>query len=840
METLWQDIRYGVRVLRNSPAFTIVAVLTLALGIGANTAIFTLINAVMLKMLPVRDVQRLVVIGDPADAHSRSHGTPRTEFFSYPLYRELRDRNTVFDGMLAAGEVQRVRATKQSGQKISDEILGVVVSGNYFSVLGVNALAGRTLYESDDTVRGGKPVAVISYSMWRGRFNSDPSVIGDTIRLNGYPFTIVGVTPPGFHGQIVGDVQEVWVPMTMQEQIMPGRKYLDDVHASWLTSMAQLKPGVTIDQAKANVNLIWKQLLDSDYGAKVGSDDLTAIRRETIDVTSGARGLSSLRGDFAKPLYLLMGIVGLVLLIACVNVANLLLARATVRQKEIAVRLAMGAKPIRLIRQLLTESILLALIGGVLGLLFAFWGTRVLLRTARLTVDQTGLQVQPDTRILLFTIGICVLTGILFGLVPALRSLHVELNATLKNAAPGAVGGGSRRFHWGKALVASQVALSVLVLFAAGLLVRSLHNLKNLDLGYNRERILLVRLDLPSAGYDTVQKVTNLDTELRSRMARLPGVKAVTSSELGLFYGSEGATSVAGEAYRGAENDPKNVSFFDRVSRGYFSTLGIPVIMGREITEQDTASSQLVAVVNESFVKQYFPNMNPIGRKFWWDDSENRNRQFEVVGVVKDVVDKGLKTAPRRRHYLPMTQAQDALGMLVLEIRTVGDPSGLTEAVRNEITNFNSGLRIEQIRSLDRLMDGSISNEIVIAKLSTFFGVLALVLASIGLYGVMSYTIAGRTRELGVRIALGAQRADVLKMVMREAMLLVLIGIVIGIPAAMASSRVIASMLHGLKSYDPMAMAVVILLLSVVAAIAGLIPARRATKVDPMVALRYE
>jgi predicted permease len=840
METLWQDIRYGVRVLRNSPAFTIVAVLTLALGIGANTAIFTLINAVMLKMLPVRDVQRLVVIGDPADAHSRSHGTPRTEFFSYPLYRELRDRNTVFDGMLAAGEVQRVRATKQSGQKISDEILGVVVSGNYFSVLGVNALAGRTLYESDDTVRGGKPVAVISYSMWRGRFNSDPSVIGDTIRLNGYPFTIVGVTPPGFHGQIVGDVQEVWVPMTMQEQIMPGRKYLDDVHASWLTSMARLKPGVTIDQAKANVNLIWKQLLDSDYGAKVGSDDLTAIRRETIDVTSGARGLSSLRGDFAKPLYLLMGIVGLVLLIACVNVANLLLARATVRQKEIAVRLAMGAKPIRLIRQLLTESILLALIGGVLGLLFAFWGTRVLLRTARLTVDQTGLQVQPDTRILLFTIGICVLTGILFGLVPALRSLHVELNATLKNAAPGAVGGGSRRFHWGKALVASQVALSVLVLFAAGLLVRSLHNLKNLDLGYNRERILLVRLDLPSAGYDTVQKVTNLDTELRSRMARLPGVKAVTSSELGLFYGSEGATSVAGEAYRGAENDPKNVSFFDRVSRGYFSTLGIPVIMGREITEQDTASSQLVAVVNESFVKQYFPNMNPIGRKFWWDDSENRNRQFEVVGVVKDVVDKGLKTAPRRRHYLPMTQAQDALGMLVLEIRTVGDPSGLTEAVRNEITNFNSGLRIEQIRSLDRLMDGSISNEIVIAKLSTFFGVLALVLASIGLYGVMSYTIAGRTRELGVRIALGAQRADVLKMVMREAMLLVLIGIVIGIPAAMASSRVIASMLHGLKSYDPMAMAVVILLLSVVAAIAGLIPARRATKVDPMVALRYE
>lgn len=840
METLWQDIKYGARVLRNSPAFTIVAVLTLALGIGANTAIFTLINAVMLKMLPVRDVQRLVVVGDPAAAHNRSIGTPQTGIFSYPLYREFRDRNNVFDGMMAAGEVHRVRASKPSGQQISDDVLGVVVSGNYFTVLGVNALAGRTLYESDDTVRGGNPVAVISFSMWRARFNSDPSVIGDTIRLNGYPFTIVGVTPPGFHGQVVGDVQEVWVPMSMQEQLMPGRKFLDDVHSSWLTVMARLKPGVSVEQAKANINVIWKQLLDSDYGAKAGSDDLPSLRRESIPVSSGARGLSELRGDFAKPLYLLMGIVGLVLLIACVNVANLLLARATVRQKEIAVRLAMGAKPIRLVRQLLTESVLLSLIGGALGLLFAFWGTRVLLSITRLSVDQTGLQVQPDTAILLFTLAVCVLTGILFGLVPALRSLHVELNATLKNAAPGAVGGGSRGFHWAKILVASQVALSVLVLFAAGLLVRSLHNLKNLDLGYNREHLLIVRVDPTSAGYDTAQKVTNLDSELRMRTARLPGVKMVTSSELGLFYGSEGATSIAGEAYHGAENDPKNVSFFDRVSPGYFTTLGIPLVMGREISEQDTATSQPVAVVNESFVKQYFPSMNPIGRKFWWDDADHRNRQFEIVGVVKDVVDKGLKTAPRRRHYLPLAQAEDALGMLVLEIRTVGDPSGLTDAVRNEIQSFNSNLPIQNIRSLDRLMDSSISNEIIIAKLSTFFGVLALVLAAIGLYGVMSYTIAGRTRELGVRIALGAQRADVLRMVMREAMVLVAVGVLIGVPAAFGSSRVIASMLHGLKSYDPMAMGIVILLLSTVAAIAGFIPARRATKVDPMVALRHE
>jgi len=840
METFFQDVRYGLRVLRSNPAFTTVAVLTLALGIGANTAIFTLINAVMLRMLPAKNVHELVVVGDPTAAHSMSFGTPRTEFFSYPLYKEIRDRNNVFNGILAAGEVNRVRVSKQSGQNVADDVLGVVVSGNYFSVLGVNALAGRTLYESDDQVRGGHPVAVISYSMWRSRFNSDPSIIGDTLRLNGYPFTIVGVTPPGFHGQVVGDVQEVWVPMAMQEQLMPGRKFLDDVHASWLTAMARLKPGVSIDQAKANVNLIWKQLLDSDYGAKIGADDLSAIRRDTIDVSSGARGLSQLRGDFEKPLFLLMGIVGLVLLIACVNVANLLLARATSRQKEIAVRLAMGAKPARLVRQMLTESVLLSLIGGAVGLLAAFWGTRILLSVARLNVDQSGLHVNPDLKILLFTLGICVLTGILFGVVPAIRALHIELNATLKNAAPGAVGGAARGFHWGKILVASQVALSLLVLFAAGLLVRSMQNLKNLDLGYNREKILIALLDPPTAGYDTSQKINNLDQELRERMARLPGVKEVTSSELGLFYNAEGATSVASESYKGPDNDPKNVSYFERVAPNYFQVLGIPIIAGRAIGPQDTASSQLVAVVNESFAKQYFPGQNPVGRTFWWDDSEHRDKRIQVVGVVKDVVDRGLKTKPRRRHYFAIAQAEDALGLLCLEIRTVGDPAGLMDTVRTEVRNFNPGLPIDNLRTLDRAIDSSISNEIIIAKLSSFFGVLALILASIGLYGVMSYTIAGRTRELGVRIALGAQRNDVLTLVLREAMLLVLVGIAVGVPASIASSRIIASMLYGLKPYDPIAMAVVISLLAGVGALAGFIPARRATKVDPMVALRYE
>jgi predicted permease len=534
-----------------------------------------------------------------------------------------------------------------------------------------------------------------------------------------------------------------------------------------------------------------------------------------------------------------MGIVGLVLLIACVNVANLLLARANVRQKEIAVRLAMGAKPARIIRQLLTESILLSVLGGVVGLFAAFWGTRVLLSVARLNVDQTGLQVGPDWKVLLFTLTVCGVTGILFGVVPAIRALHVELNATLKNAAPGAVGGSSRGFHWGKVLVASQVALSLLVLFAAGLLVRSMQNLKSLDVGYNREHILMVDIDPLSAGYDTPQKQIALERELRERLSRLPGVQGVSASEMGLFSGSACDTNMGAEGFNKQEGTD-DIGYCDIVAPGYFSMLRIPIVLGREITEQDTATSQRVAVINESFREKFFPNQNPIGRKIWWDDNERRNQQIEVIGVVKDVLDKGLKEERVPQHYLAFAQNQGAAGMLRIALRTAGDPSGLSETVRNEIKAYNSAIPVDMVRTLDRLIDNSISNEIIIAKLSSFFGILALVLASIGLYGVMSYTIAGRTRELGVRIALGAQRADVLRMVLKEAMLLVLIGIVIGVPASFASSRVIASMLYGLKSYDPIAMTTVITLLAAVGAFAGFIPARRATKVDPMVALRYE
>ena len=839
METFVQDVRYGLRMLRGNPAFTSVAVLTLALGIGANTAIFTLINAVMLKMLPVRNVERLVVLGDPTAAHHRSMGTPQTTVFSYPLYREFRDNNSVFEGVLAAGELPRVRAARESGQSISEDVLGVLVTGNYFSVLGVHALMGRALTEEDDKVAGGHPVAVISYSMWRARLNSDPAVLGSTIRLNGYPFTIIGVAPPGFHGQVVGDVQEVWMPMKMQAEVMRGRKWLENEKVSWLSVMARLKPGVTVEQATANLNLVWKQTLAGPYGARLDADDRRVIERDVIEVTPGARGLSALRGDFSKPLLLLMAMVGLVLLIACVNVANLLLARATTRQKEIAVRLAMGAKPARLVRQLLTESVLLSFFGGAFGLLLAFWGTRILLRVSGITVESTGLQVQPDARVLGFTVLVCLLTGLLFGLVPALRSLHVELNATLKNGASGNIGGSRRGINWGKMLVASQVALSVLVLFAAGLLVRSLRNLQNVDLGYNRQNLLMVRIDPIVAGYSTITASQNMMNELRGRLSHLPGVRAVSVSELGLFSGSEGSTAIKAEGFTTA-HDNDRIANFDSVAADYFRMLEVPIVLGRDIGPQDTASSPRVVVINQSLARFLFQDGNPLGRKIWIDDPAKLDKPMEVVGVVRDVRDRSLNRPMSRRFYTALTQVDEAVGMMIFEIRTVGDPAGLAENIRQEIRGFNPAIQIDDSKTLDLLIRRTIKNEIVIARLSSFFGGLALLLACIGLYGVMSYTVAGRTREIGIRLALGAQRRHVLDLVMREAMILVLLGMAAGIPLAMGTTRFINGMLFGLKSTDPLSMVIVIVLLGTVAALAGFFPARRATRVDPMVALRYE
>jgi len=839
METFLHDIRYGLRMLRKSPAFTAVAVVTLALGIGANTAIFSLINALQLKMLPVRNPADLVVIGDPAGVHSRSSGTPQVRYFSYPLYRAFRDNTSTFSGMLVSGEVNRTKVTKD-GSDISTSAAAVLVSGNYFSVLGVNALMGRTIAAEDDDAKGKNPVAVVGYNFWQQKLGQDRGIVGQTVRLNNYPFTIIGVAPPGFLGDTVGDTQDFWVPIMKQEQLMPGRAFLEDLNTSWLHVMARLKPGISVEQARANVNVAFQQFATGPLSARLSSDDKEELRKSTVEVVPGGKGFSQLRAEFFTLLLVLMTIVALVLLIACVNVANLLLARASARQREIAVRLALGAARTRLVRQLLTESLLLAFLDGAAGLVVAQWGTRALLRTAVSPSAAQSLDVRPDPVVLSFAVGVCLIAGLLFGLVPALKSLNVNLSPDLKERAQRQGAGGSlSRVNWGKVLVASQVALSLLVLFAAGLLVRTLHNLKNLDLGYSREHLLLIRTDPIAAGYKG-QQVVDFANEMIRRLGILPGVSGATVSKNGLFSGSDSGDDIKVEGYVPARDEDKAVHW-DWAGPNYFSAIGIPLILGRDIGPQDTATSPKVAVINETMARFYFGKTNPIGRRIWIDDEENRDKPIEIIGVARDARGMELRGSMERRFYMPFAQTfQQSMANVIFEVRAAGDPSAMGNAARKVITDFNPNVNVAWVYSVDRLVDNAVSTDAAIAQLSSFFGALALLLACVGLYGVMSYTVSGKTKEIGLRMALGAQRRAVLWMVLRDVMKVLLAGLAIGVPASLAASQLLRSMLFGLKATDPFSLMLVILLLSTVALFAGLIPARRATKVDPMVALRYE
>lgn len=835
METLLQDVRYGFRMLRKNPAFTLIAVLTLALSIGANTAIFTLINAVLLKALPVQNAQQLVIVGDPARAHDRSLGTPQTDLFSYLLYRELRDGNNVFSGMAASGEEHRTRV-ETGASLVTEDAVTNLVTGNYFSVLGITAWRGRVLTPEDDAAKSSSPVAVVSYEFWTQKLAQDRGIVGQTIRLNKYPYTIIGIAPPGFFGDTVGDEQDFWVPVSMQPQMIPGRAWLDDVHACWLRVMARLKPGMSMGQAEANMNLLFKQWLKGPQGRALDPGDQEVLAREKVPVVAGGPGFSEVRGEFFRPLVLLMAIVGLVLLIACVNVANLLLARASGRQREVAVRLAIGASRARLLRQFLTESLLLAFAGGLAGFVLARWGTETLLKLSIGAEASDGLPVTPDWRVLTFTASACVLTGLLVGLVPALRSTRIAVAPTLKEST--LAQGGPGRFPIGKLLVALQVSVCLLVLFAAGLLVRSLSNLKSVDVGYDRDHILMARADPVAAGYKPSQLVP-YEQEMTARLSALPGVRSVTASENGLFSGTESADGMKIEGYV-ASNDRDRIVYWDQVGDNYFKALGVPILAGREFGPQDTPTSPKVAVINESMAKFFFGKSNPIGRRMWIDDQEHRNQPIEIVGVARDVRDHTLRRPVQRRFYIPTNQSLDALYAINFEIETVGRPQQIMQDVRKAFAALDANVPLTRLRTVTELVDSSISKDILIARLSTFFGIVALALACVGLYGVMSYTVSGRTREIGVRMALGAQRREVLTMVLREAMKLVVIGIVIGIPVALLLTRLFNSMLFGLSSADPVSLLAVILVLGAIATLAGFIPARRATKVDPMVALRYE
>jgi len=843
MGNLLKDLRYGFRMLAKNPGFTTVVVLCLALGIGANTAIFALIDTLLLKQLPVENPASLVILTDPTSTGvSIGSQKGQRDFLSYPEYVYLRDHTQVFSSMFASeSHLSQQNVSLNGTGSAIEQVQARLVSGEYFPTLGVHALLGRVFTTEDDRSSGANPLAVISYNYWKRRFALDPSVIGKSLQLHATIFTIIGVTPQGFFGETVGESPDVWFPMTMQSKVMPGREWLVQSKSvmekvMWLHVFGRLNPGVTIEKAQASVNLTFQQLLVSELGSKMTETEQRDYLDQKIQISSGSRGVSVLRDAYQEPLLVLMSLVALVLLMACANVANLLLVRATARQKEIAVRLALGAGRRRLVHQLLTESVLLALLGGALGALLASWGDSVLPGLVAAGNNAFPLDLHPDVRILCFTLAISLLTGILFGLAPAWRATRLDLAPVLKDSTRGTSAGRSR-LGLGKILVVSQVAMSLVMLIGAGLFVRSLRKLMSVDLGFNSDKLLLVRIDGVSSGYKGAALV-QLHHELLNRLQAIPGVRAVTLSEDGLFSHTDSGDPISIQGYVPKNGQDMNARF-DQVGPNYFATVGIPILMGRDISSSDSGGAPRVGLINQTMAQYYFGKENPIGRQIT-DTYPDNITSFEVVGVVADAKYNSMREKPQRRFYVPAFNPIIPVGEAYYDIRTFANPASVAETVRREVATVDKTLNILKVNTMDDLVDDSLSRDRLIAQLSSFFGCLALVLASIGLYGVMAYSVARRTNEIGVRVALGAPRGNVVWLVLRETLWMVAIGIAIGLPAALAATRLISSRLYGLSATDPLTIIVAALAMLVVALLAGFIPARRASRVDPMVALRYE
>jgi predicted permease len=835
MQTLWQDMRYSARMLWKRPGFTLIAALTLSLGIGANTAIFSLIDAVMLRMLPVREPERLALFGaGESQGITVSFPNGSTDLFSYPFYRDVRQRNQVFSDVAAIQSLPNNVYGIVSGAGSDPEMIGArLVSGSYFSVLGVEPVLGRTFTDADDQVPGGHPVAVASHAWWERRLGADPAAVGKTITIGSTVYTLIGVTPRDFFGTEVGESPDIWIPLAMEEQVPPGWKGRNNNLFQSLYLVARLKPGMRIEQAGVEANLIFKQALQEYAGSQPSLERARDIQQASIELTSAGRGLSQLRFQFSAPLQALMAVVGLVLLIACANVANLLLARGAARRKEFAVRLALGAGRLRLIRQLGAESLLLAALGGGLGVIMAWWGSQALVWMASTGPQQLTIDVAPDARILGFTLLVSLLSAIIFGTAPAIRATKIELNPALKD---GRGDSAMTRSLLGKAIVVSQVALSLLVLVGAGLFVRSLINLRNVDTGFNQQNVILFQPASDSVGYkDDDPRLTDLYREVEEKVSEIPGVRAASFS---LFSFNQGAwtnpiTVQGGAAPLGGTPDVLN----NVVGPGFFTAMNLPLILGRPFSPQDTKTSPKVAVISEELSRRFFPDASPLGKRFRMGRS-GREEEIEVVGVVKDAKYRNLAEKPQPMAYYPYAQQNWYLGNF--EVSFSGEPGGIVSAVRQAIKDVNRNLPIAEVAMFSEQVDRSLVQQKMIARLSTIFGLLALLLAAIGLYGVISYSVAQRTREIGIRMALGAERRDVLRLVLGQGAKLAFIGVLAGLGAAWALTRWVESLLFGVSPTDRLTFVIIALLLLAVALLACYIPARRATKVDPMVALRYE
>jgi putative ABC transport system permease protein len=834
MTGLLNDLRYGLRMLRKSPAFTVVAVATLALGIGANTAIFSLLDQALLRSLPVKEPNRLTLLRfTGADEGSLRSRTDEALYFSYPMYRDLRDHNSVFSGLIAT-DPEQVGVQWHNQPELADAEL---VSGNYFDVLGVQPALGRLFVPSDDATQNANPIVVLSFNYWQRRFGLDPSILNQSISINGHPFTVIGVAQPGFNSVAVGDTPAIFAPMMMKPEVTPERSDLDDRRSKWLNIIGRLKPGVSREQAESVISPLWYSIRADELKQIDNQSEHfreAFLTKSHLFVVDGSKGLS-IHGSISAPLLIVTAMAGLVLLMACANVGSLLLVRVAGRLREMSVRYALGAKRGRVIRQLLVEGMLLGLAGGIAGLALAPQISSLFMRMMwKQASGDLPFSSHPDFRIFAFNFAVALLVGLLFSLAPALQFWRPDVTPALKQQAT-MIAGGPLRFR--RIAVVAQIGMSLLLLFGAGLFERTFRNLETLDVGFTSDHLVKFAISPALAGY-ALNQSDALYQQVLEKLSALPGVRSAAATDDPVLEHGSGGGNITVAGYAVKENENTNVEW-SKVSANYSSTLGTPVITGRDLSEQDHAGTPKVALVNQTFARYFFGDpQRAVGHYFGWAAGDVKT-DIQIVGVVKDAKHAEVHDEILRNVFRPYLQ-EDPTGWMTFYVRTWQSPEAAEATIRSAMQQLDSKLVLDGFRTMHEQIDDSLSAERSVALLATSFGLLAALMAAVGVYGVLAYTTAQRTREIGIRIALGATRSTGLRMVLTEVLWLAGIGIAVGLPTSLLLMRTIRSQLFGISNDDPLTLCAVVFLVSALALASAALPARRAAKVDPMVALRYE